>query len=136
MVGMSRSTLTVFACVALGGAIGAVARHAVAAAVAGRAAGSGWPATLAVNLLGCFLLGAAWRFLDQPGFSPAARGLLLSGLLGAFTTFSAFGLDAVTLLENRRPGLAAAYVLGSVAGGLLLVWVGRAAAAAVATGID
>ena len=42
----------------------------------------------------------------------------------------------MTLLENRRPGLAAAYVLGSVAGGLLLVWVGRAAAAAVATGID
>jgi CrcB protein len=134
MGSMSRSSLAVFACVALGGAVGAVARHGVTSMVAARS-GGGWPATLAVNLLGCLLLGVVWRFVDQPGFPPAVRGLLVGGLLGAFTTFAAFGLDALTLLEQRRPGLAATYLLGSVVGGLLLVWVGRAAAAMVA-GID
>ncbi|MHC4810034.1 MAG: fluoride efflux transporter CrcB [Planctomycetota bacterium] len=129
---MQRSTL-VFTCVALGGAIGAVARHGITLAMAARG-GGGWPGTLAVNLLGCFLIGVAWRFLDQPEFPPALRALLVSGLLGAFTTFSAFGLDALSLLESRRPGLAAAYLLASVGGGLLLVVLGRAVAAVTAGG--
>ncbi len=127
---MQRSTL-VFTCVALGGAIGAVARHGITLAMAARGGGGGWPGTLAVNLLGCFLIGVAWRFLDQPAFPPALRALLISGLLGAFTTFSAFGLDAISLLETRRPGLAAVYLLVSVGGGLLLVVLGRAVAAGV-----
>ena len=131
---MQRSTL-VFACVALGGAIGAVARHGITLAMAARGGGGGgWPGTLTVNLLGCFLIGVAWRFIDQPEFPPALRALLISGLLGAFTTFSAFGLDAVALLEARRPGLAAAYLLASVGGGLLLVVLGRAMATAAAGG--
>ncbi len=120
--------LLVLACVALGGAVGAVARFGLALAVAARFDGARWPATLAANLLGCLAIGVAWRVLEHHAASPAVRGLLVTGVLGAFTTFSTFGLDVLGLLEGRRPGAAAAYVAASVVGGLALVAAGHRAA--------
>lgn len=98
--------------VALGGAIGASARYLTGAAML-RLLGPGFPwATLAVNVLGSVLMGILVVALAHGGnrFAP----LLMTGILGGFTTFSAFSLDAYALFERGQTGLAAAYVAGSV----------------------
>lgn len=93
--------------VALGGALGAVGRYAVGAVVA-------FPVgTLTVNVVGSFLIGVVWIVF-------AARGLqqwspfVMTGILGGFTTFSAFSLDTLRLVEAGRMSAAGAYVLASV----------------------
>lgn len=98
--------------VAAGGAAGSVLRHLVALALPAAAGGFPW-ATLAVNLAGSAAIGAAAALCVQGDL----RLLLVTGLLGGFTTFSAFSLEAVTLL-GRHPALAALYVLASLVLGL------------------
>ena len=97
--------------VAVGGAIGSVARYLVTSGTA-RACGPGFPVgTLAVNVAGSLAIGALFVVLTREGrFSP----LLLTGVLGGFTTFSAFSLDAFCLWERGAQGTAAAYVMASV----------------------
>ncbi len=99
--------------VALGGALGAVARYLTGLAAL-RVMGHGFPwGTLTVNIAGSFLMGVlvvALAHLGGTRFSP----FLMTGLLGGFTTFSAFSLDAVTLYERGAIGTAAAYVAASV----------------------
>jgi fluoride exporter len=103
--------------VALGGAIGATCRFLLAGAI-GRRLGSGFPfGTLSVNVIGSFVMGLALVFvLRRPelGLQPLAS-FLMTGILGGFTTFSAFSLETVLLIERGRSDLAALYVLGSVA---------------------
>jgi CrcB protein len=114
--------------IAAGGALGAVARHGLWLATT-RTAGSGFPwGTLAVNVLGCALIGAAFVALDEHPSTPTLRALLMTGVLGGFTTFSAFALDAHGLTEAGFPGRAAAYVAASVALCLAACWIGAAAA--------
>lgn len=97
--------------VALGGAVGATARHGVNLASV-RLFGSGVPlATLAVNVAGAFAMGLLVAVIGRE--SPWAP-LLMTGLLGGFTTFSAFSLDAVALWQRGQGLAAAAYVLASV----------------------
>ncbi len=107
-----------FALVALGGAIGATLRYG-ATVVALRRFGPDFPvATLAVNVVGSFLLGLAAAFLVEPPTSDGARwraALLMTGVLGGFTTFSTFSLDAVGLALKGRWAAAGGYVAGSVA---------------------
>ncbi len=99
--------------VALGGALGATARYLVNS-TATRVMGHGFPyATLFVNVLGSLLMGALVVVLAQKGGTRFAP-FLMTGVLGGFTTFSAFSLDAVTLWERGQTGLAAGYVLGTV----------------------
>lgn len=111
--------MTRFLLVASGGALGAVARYAVSL-LAVR-----WPgfpvATLAVNVAGCLAIGALGSSLT----SESARLFLLTGLLGGFTTFSAFGLETQSLASGGKPGLAALYVALSVGAGLGAVWIGK-----------
>ena len=106
--------------VALGGALGASARWLLLAL---------WPApwgVLAVNVAGSFAIGllAAWAEAR-----PLALAFLLPGLLGGFTPFSAFALDALRLWEGGRAGAALLYAGGSVALSLLAcaagLWIGR-----------
>ena len=113
-----------FLSVALGGAIGASARFAVKLAAA-RLFGMGFPVgTLCVNVLGSFAIGVlAVLLLDRA--SPMAP-FLLTGVLGGFTTFSAFSLDTLMLWERGQPGLALVYVILSVAASLLAVFAGLA----------
>lgn len=113
-----------FLSVALGGAIGASARFAVNL-LAVRLFGTGFPAgTLGVNVLGSFAMGVlAVVLLDRA--SPLAP-FLLTGVLGGFTTFSAFSLDTLMLWERGQPGLALVYVILSVAASLLAVFAGLA----------
>lgn len=99
--------------VALGGALGSVLRFTVTLGAA-RLFGGAFPfGTLAVNVIGSFAMGFCAILA-----APYLRPLLMTGILGGFTTFSAFTLDALTLWEREEPGLAAAYVLGSVGLGL------------------
>ena len=119
---------------ALGGAIGALARWALAEAIP--ASPAGWPwATLLVNLLGCLLLGLLVAALAEraPG-SPWVRPFLGVGVLGGFTTYSTFAVDAVLLADGGAVVLAAGYVLASVVGGLLAVVAGLAAGRAATRG--
>jgi CrcB protein len=103
---------------ALGGALGALGRWGVAEALPRDAAG--WPgATLLVNLVGCLVLGLLIGALfPRSPASPWLRPFLGTGVLGGFTTYSAFAVETVQLTDAGRPGLAAAYVLVSVAGGV------------------
>ncbi|MGA0541090.1 fluoride efflux transporter CrcB [Neotabrizicola sp. VNH66] len=95
--------------VALGGAAGSVLRYMTNVA-AGRLFGTGFPmGTLIVNVLGSFLMGVLVVFLAEKGLTRHAP-LLMTGLLGGFTTLSAFSLDTVTLWERGQTGLALAYV--------------------------
>ena len=104
--------------VMLGGAIGAAARYHLGGAI-GRGAAFPW-GTLAVNILGGLLMGLLAA--RMPG--DAARLLLGVGVLGGFTTFSAFSLETVTLFEGGAAPAALAYVAASVIGACLALWLG------------
>jgi CrcB protein len=117
--------------VAAGGALGASARYLLTGAIAGWGATlPGWGAamgTFAVNAIGCFLMGLAVETLALRWTpSPEMRAFLTAGLLGGFTTFSTFALDAA-LLQRQGGALAFAYVAGSVLAGLGGLWLGMAA---------
>ncbi|PKP74864.1 MAG: fluoride efflux transporter CrcB [Alphaproteobacteria bacterium HGW-Alphaproteobacteria-6] len=112
--------------VALGGALGASARYMTNVA-AMRLVGPGFPwATVAVNVAGSFLMGALVVTLAHKDATRMAP-FLMTGVLGGFTTFSAFSLDALTLWERGQAGLAATYVLGSVTLSLAAIVAGMAA---------
>lgn len=109
--------------VALGGAVGAVGRFLFNVGLL-RLIGPGFPwGTLTVNVLGSLIMGLLWVVLDARGAMRLAP-LLMTGVLGGFTTFSAFSLDAVTMVERGQPGLAAAYVLASVILSVAALWAG------------
>lgn len=109
--------------VALGGAIGSMLRYLTNVGVM-RFIGPGFPwGTVIVNILGSFAMGALVVILAHKGgmrFAP----LLMTGVLGGFTTFSAFSLDAFTIYERGQVGVAAAYVAGSVGLSLLALLAG------------
>lgn len=94
-------------------------------------AGTDFPwATLAINLAGSFVLGFAMRAAETMPISPEVRGMVTIGFCGAFTTFSTFSLETVTLLQAGEWGRGAVYALGSMALGVLAVLAGLAAAGA------
>ena len=96
--------------VALGGALGASARYGVGCLLQ-RSAASIPLATLAVNALGCLLAGACMGWSERQALAPSLRLFLLTGALGGFTTFSAFGVETLALQRAGRPGLALANIL-------------------------
>ncbi|REC54949.1 fluoride efflux transporter CrcB [Rhodosalinus sediminis] len=116
--------------VALGGAAGAVARYLTGLAAA-RVMGAGFPwGTLVVNVLGAFLMGVLVVALAKAAV-PRLGPFLVTGLLGGFTTFSAFSLDAIALWERGEGALALLYVGASVLVSLAAVAAGLAAARSV-----
>lgn len=122
-------TMRLWLAVGAGGALGAMARHGVGA-LSLRLFGPGFPwGTLIVNAVGGLLMGYAVAAVAAR--DPALRAFLVTGVLGGFTTFSAFAFDAVLLGRERSLILAAAYVAASVAlavGGVVLgLAAGRAA---------
>jgi fluoride exporter len=113
--------------VALGGAPGSAARYLVNVAAL-RAFGPGFPAaTIIVNVVGSFLMGALVVVLAHLAGNRLAP-FLMTGVLGGFTTFSAFSLDAVTLWDRGQTNLAATYVAGSVALSITALVLGMATA--------
>ena len=111
--------------VALGGAIGAALRYLTFLAVA-------FPiGTLAVNVIGSFLMGLAFVMIASKGLDRVAL-FAMTGVLGGFTTFSAFSLDAVRLYERGDLGQAGLYVVASVVLAILRLVAGIALARALA----
>jgi CrcB protein len=109
----------------IGAGIGGALRHAVNVGAA-RLFGYGFPlGTLFVNIAGSFLIGLlAGYFAFRPGIDQHLRLFLTTGILGGFTTFSAFSLDTALLVERHAYALAAGYAVGSVAVSLLALFLG------------
>lgn len=108
-----------FALVALGGALGACLRHAVTVA-----ATSSWPrGTMVVNVSGCFVMGLLLGLFGNR-IPEGVRLFAAVGVLGGYTTFSAFGADVVLGLEARR-AMAFGYAAGTVVFGIAAVVVGQ-----------
>ena len=108
--------------VALGGAIGSVLRYLVGLVVA-------FPlGTLTVNIIGSFAIGLIWVHLADRGLQHWLP-FVMTGVLGGFTTFSAFTLDALRLVEEGRVTAAGAYVLASLVASVLAcavgIWIAR-----------
>ncbi|MFN3862803.1 MAG: fluoride efflux transporter CrcB [Erythrobacter sp.] len=123
--------------VALGGAVGSALRYHVGRAVSGLAGpGNSFPwGTLSVNIIGSLAMGVLVGWLAR-GTPPAQTGesvrlLIGVGLLGGFTTFSAFSSELVTLVHRGQPGLAAGYAAASLIAGMAAVIIGLVAAQSV-----
>lgn len=101
--------------IALGSALGGVARYLAGAVIHAWVARTFPWGTLSVNVLGCALIGLAWALLAPRGESAELlRAFLIVGVLGGFTTFSAFSLETLLLVEQQAFGKAAAYIGASV----------------------
>jgi fluoride exporter len=120
----------------LGGGVGSVLRYFIGIAAAKTfgafTLAGGWPwGTFLVNLIGCFIMGLCFRLLPVPDDGPAnARLLLMTGVLGGFTTFSAFALDSAQLWMRQDTNGLLLYLAGTFAFTLLGValglWIGKA----------
>src|SRR5205085_5338501 len=111
---------------ALGRAIGSVARYKLSGAILQHTLDWRFPSgTFAVNVLGCLVAGLlAGLAQKQDMFTADVRLLLFTGLLGGFTTFSAFGLETMYLVKRGELGIASANVMLSVLAGLFALWLG------------
>lgn len=116
--------------VAVGGSVGSVLRYAASGLAQDLFRNSTFPVgTLLVNLAGCLLIGAGSQLAEARGaFSDSSRALLFIGVLGGFTTFSAFSNETFSLFRSGSPLLAWLNVAVQVLGGLGCVWLGRYAA--------
>jgi CrcB protein len=110
--------------IALGGALGAPARYAIAQALKVNAHSFPW-ATFIANVSGAFALGVFLTWVAPHHLSRLLRPLVATGFLGAFTTFSTFAIEAVLLVRNHHVPMALLYVVTTLAAGL----------AAAATGV-
>ena len=101
--------------VAIGGALGAMARYGVSSLIFDATSHKFPYATLWVNVLGSFIMGVLFVVILEKGLlPPEMRSILMIGFLGAFTTFSTFSLDALGLWQNGHLFLALVYALGTV----------------------
>lgn len=112
--------------VALGGAIGSVARYKLSGIVLHHTIDWRFPAgTFVVNVAGCLVAGILVALAEKGDFlTPEVRLLLFTGLLGGFTTFSAFGVETMHLLKRGEIFVAGLYVVSSVAVGMAALWFG------------
>jgi len=121
-----RPAATTLAAVAVGGAVGTVARFALEEAFPPHPGGFPW-ATFAINVTGAFLLGLLLiGVLGRIPHRPLLRPLLATGVIGAFTTFSTLAVELVVLGKDGHVPMAFAYAAASIGAGLLAAWCGMA----------
>lgn len=126
-------SLSHIAAVAAGGALGAISRYGVGV-VMGRWLGPDFPwGTLTVNVVGSLVMGILIGLFAHDGTNQTIRLFLVVGFLGAFTTFSTFSLDAVTLFERGAHGAVALYIAGSVIGAIAGLFLGLTLTRAMVT---
>ncbi len=119
--------------VGMGGFLGAIARYVTVGLVQGASNGSFPFGTLLVNVAGCVAIGGLSELLEaRPVLTSEARAFLVIGLLGGFTTFSAFGNETLNLLRHTGAAVAGANVLANVLLAIGGVWLGRSAAQLIA----
>ena len=108
----------------IGGGLGAVSRYLLQGVVQTRA-GSSFPAgTMAVNIIGCFVIGVLWALFEEVPVQIETRLFLITGFLGGFTTFSSFGVETLNLIRDGEYGYAAIYVGLSNLAGFACVFIG------------
>ncbi len=111
-----------------GGAAGALLRYGLSS-LAHRLLGASFPwGTLAVNFIGCFAIGVLWTLSERTSLPAAFGPFVFTGMIGALTMFSTYGLESVRLLRNGQVGLSLANILVSNVLGLVLVVLGIVAA--------
>lgn len=122
--------------IAAGGALGAACRFLVSSVVMSWS-GDAFPwNTLTVNVLGSFAIGAVFAGLSElDWFHTIARPFLIIGFLGAFTTFSAFSLESLTLVEDGRAWLAVLYAVTSASGCVAAAWLGARVVGSTSLGL-
>jgi len=119
--------MTRFLLVGLGGALGSMARYGVGLAAGRLAPGSAWPwGTLTVNVVGGLIMGlvAGWLALRGGVQQESVRVFTAVGVLGGFTTFSAFSLETALMIERREFAMAAGYVALSVVVAIAALFLG------------
>lgn len=120
---------TLYGCIALGGAVGALARYALSVWVYNKGDFVFPWGTFVVNILGCFILGLVYVWgTEKLMIGPNARAFLAVGVIGAFTTFSTFSLETLNILKDGEIKIALLNTVGSVVLGLLAVWLGTVTA--------
>jgi len=114
----------------IGGFIGSSLRYAVGGYVQQISRSANFPCgTLAVNLIGCFIIGLLSQLAESRGvFTAESRTLVFIGILGGFTTFSAFGNETMNLWRDGQNTLAMANIAAHLVLGLGAVWISRALA--------
>lgn len=112
--------------VGLGGFLGSIARYKLGGFVLHHSTHWRFPlSTFVVNVTGCFIIGVLAALVEKRDFfAPETRLFLFTGILGGFTTFSAFGLEGVLLLRRGAPWIAVLYAALSVVCGFTAVWFG------------
>lgn len=118
-----RPSLEALVGVALGAAVGATGRFALYQSLPGGPPGLPW-ATLTVNVTGSLLLGVVLGALSRSRTTPRLRAVVAAGVLGTYTTFSTFVVDAALLVRAGLWWLALTYVAASLSGGLGTAWLG------------
>jgi CrcB protein len=108
----------------LGAALGGLARYIFVSTITAKVASRFPWGTFTVNVIGCFLIGLISTILIERSAHPTWSLLLVTGILGGYTTFSAFGWETVQLTREGEHLLALANILGSVAAGYAAVWLG------------
>lgn len=122
----------------MGGALGAMARYGLGLTAGRLAPGASWPwGTFAANIIGGLLMGlmAGWLALKAGAGQESLRLFAAVGVLGGFTTFSAFSLDAALMIERRELATAFVYVTGSVVLSIAALFVGLMIARKLFTGV-
>ncbi|MCW3844257.1 CrcB family protein [Micromonospora yasonensis] len=117
----------VLGAIAAGGVLGALARAGAQAAFPHPPTGFPW-ATFGINVSGCLLIGALMAVLTARPAGPLVRPFLGVGVLGGYTTFSTYVVEAHRAVLAGAPGTALAYLAATVLGALLAVWTGDAVA--------
>ncbi len=120
--------LNILAAIMIGGSIGAALRHMLSFTIANNNNSSFPWGTFAVNIIGSFIIGVLWQFFNDYEIPAHIRAILITGGLGAFTTFSTYSLDTVILLQNGQVKMGLMNTAVNATLGIIAVWVGITAA--------
>ncbi|MES3016700.1 MAG: fluoride efflux transporter CrcB [Bacteroidota bacterium] len=110
--------------IGMGSLIGGILRYMLSQLIQNRALSTFPYGTLTVNILGCLLIGIVFGLAERVGMAQEWKLFIVTGVLGGFTTFSAFSYESISLMRDGQAGTALIYVAASVVLGLLATYIG------------